>query len=156
MAMNTWALSLLIGFCLYALPLGAQTVKPRPPSSQRPATLAPAVPPAQGQHPYLLAQLGHSDAVNSVAFSPDGRYVLTGSNDKTARLWETATGKEIRTFRGHTANVLSVAFSPDGRYVLTGSGDKTARLWETATGKERRRFQGHAGAMFSVTFSPDG
>jgi WD40 repeat protein len=75
--------------------------------------------------------VGHIDTVSSVAFSSDGRYVLTGSHDSTARLWDAATGEEVRQFVGHTNGVTSVAFSPDGRYVLTGSWDGTARLWET-------------------------
>jgi WD domain, G-beta repeat len=67
-----------------------------------------------------------------VAFSPDGARVLTGSEDKTARLWDAATGLEIRAFKGHEGAVNSVAFSPDGARVLTGSWDKTARLWDAA------------------------
>ncbi len=58
--------------------------------------------------------VGHGGSVTSVAFSPDGRSVLTGSDDKTARLWETATGRQIRPLRGHTGWVAAVAFSPDG------------------------------------------
>jgi WD40 repeat protein len=80
--------------------------------------------------------------VNSVAFSPDGQRVLTGSWDKTARLWDASTGKEIRRFEGHSESVESVAFSRDGKWVVTGSGDKTARLWEVPTGKEILRFEG--------------
>ena len=56
-----------------------------------------------------------------MAFSPDGKQVLTGSEDKTARLWDAQSGKELRTFTGHTDWVMSVAFSPDGKQVLTGS-----------------------------------
>jgi WD40 repeat protein len=106
--------------------------------------------------PVLMAQLGHGHGVMCTVFSADGTQVLTGSYDKTARLWETATGKEIRRFEGHSATVLSAVFSPDGRQVLTGSGDGTARLWETATGKEIRPFKGHSGWVYSAVFSPDG
>jgi WD40 repeat protein len=80
---------------------------------------------------------GDSRAVTSVAFSPDDRYVLTGSSDRTARLWAAATGMEVQRFSGHSDDVKSVAFSPDGRFVLAGSADGTARLWEAATGKWR-------------------
>jgi WD40 repeat protein len=66
-----------------------------------------------------------------VAFSPDGKHALTGSSDKTAKLWDVATGAEVRTFSGHTGTMASVAFSSDGKYVLTGSWDGTAKLWDT-------------------------
>jgi WD40 repeat protein len=110
----------------------------------------------EGAEAKLYLQLGHSLPVIAVAFSPDGRWALTGSGDKTARLWEVTTGKEIRRLEGHSAPVYSVAFSPDGRWALTGSGDTTARLWEVATGKEIRRLEGHSRAVESVAFSPDG
>ena len=66
---------------------------------------------------------GHTDWVRSVAFSPDGKRVLTGSDDSTAKLWDAETGQEIRTFRGHTGWLSSVAFSPDGKRVLMAGGD---------------------------------
>ncbi|MCI0610754.1 MAG: helix-turn-helix domain-containing protein, partial [Anaerolineae bacterium] len=100
--------------------------------------------------------MGHTDAVLLVTFSPDGKYVLTSSVDKTARLWDAQTGHEVRRLMGHTDIVGYVAFSPDGKYVLTGSADKTARLWDVQTGAELRQFTGHADWVTGVAFSPDG
>jgi WD40 repeat protein len=104
----------------------------------------------------LVPQLGHSNLVNSVSFSPDGRFILTGSSDHTAKLWDARTGVEIRTFSGHSYGVEAVAFSPDGRNVLTGSLDDTAKLWDARTGVEIRTFSGHTSQISSATFSPDG
>ena len=98
---------------------------------------------------------GHKEHVESVAFSPDGRYALSGSWDKTLKLWDVSTGKEIRTFSGHKKWVYSVTFSPDGRYVLSGSGD-TLKLWDVETGKEIKTFSGHTNAVKSAAFSLDG
>ena len=111
---------------------------------------------ASGQ-PSLVAQLGHSETVNSVAFSPDGRRVLTGSLDSTAKLWDAETGQVIRTFAVNLMLcVYSVAFSPDERWVLTGSTDNGARLWDAETGQVIRTFAGHSNSVNSVAFSDDG
>jgi hypothetical protein len=94
--------------------------------------------------------------VYSVAFSPDGRHVLTTSVEK-AMLWDASNGDQVRTFKQDIWMVSSVAFSPDGRYVLTGTvDDKTARLWDASTGQQIRSFAGHTDAVYSVAFSPDG
>ena len=89
--------------------------------------------------PSIFVQLGHSGNVNSVAFSPDGKYALSGSGDDTLKLWDIASGREIRTFKGHSGNVNSVAFSPDGNYALSGSTDQKIKLWDISSGKEDRK-----------------
>ena len=99
---------------------------------------------------------GHKGSVSAVAFSPDGKLVLTGSYDHTARLWDAATGEAVATLTGHTDGVTAVAFSPDGKRILTGSADRTAMLWDTATGKRLATLAGHGGFVWAVAFSPDG
>ncbi len=74
---------------------------------------------------------GHSVGVESVCFSPDGKYAISGSDDKTITLWNVDTGKEIRIIKGHKSTVSSVRYSPDGQYILSGSWDQTIKLWKT-------------------------
>jgi hypothetical protein len=102
--------------------------------------------------------IGHSGAVNSVAFSPDGWRVVTGSQDNTARLWDLSGATPAATvLEGHRRAVLSVAFSPDGRRVVTGSQDNTARVWGLSGATPAATvLEGHRGPVTRVAFSPDG
>jgi len=122
--------------------------------------VAAALPEARGEDVVtepILTFTGHTGRVNSVVFSPDGTKVLTGSMDKTARLWDAASGALVRTFSGHTGGVYCVTFSPDGIRILTSSGDpdNTVRLWSVDTGAQLRTFQ-HNVIVRSAVFSPDG
>ena len=103
-----------------------------------------------------LRLTGHTGGVWSVCVSADGKRLLTSSADRTLRLWDAHTGKQLRVFEGHTAEIYGAALSPDGKRVLSGSGDKTVRLWDATTGKELRKMTGHAEEVCSVAFGPEG
>jgi WD40 repeat protein len=82
--------------------------------------------------------------------------IVTASEDKTARIWDAASAKEIAVLRGHDGPVNSAAFSPDGLRIVTASGDPTARIWDAASAKEIAVLGGHENRVNSATFSPDG
>jgi WD40 repeat protein/tetratricopeptide (TPR) repeat protein/tRNA A-37 threonylcarbamoyl transferase component Bud32 len=96
----------------------------------------------------------HEGEVVALAFSPDGKTLLTGGADKSARLWDLATGtaRELR----HQGPVVTLAFRPDGRECVTGSWDGTARLWDAVTGEQIGQPLEHSGKVLAVAFSPDG
>jgi len=113
--------------------------------------------PAQAEEqPVLVPQVGHISPVTSVAFSPDGKTIASGSEDNTIILWDAATGEVRRQLKGHTNMVTSVAFSPDGKTIASGSYDDTIILWDAATGEMKRQLKGHSSGVTSIAFSPDG
>jgi eukaryotic-like serine/threonine-protein kinase len=100
---------------------------------------------------------GHSGHVSSLGFSPDGRRLVSGSFDGTARVWDLdRRGEGIVVGRHGEIPVRSVAFLPDGKRIVTGSFDRTARVWDVASRRELYRLEGHAKSVFSVAASSDG
>lgn len=109
---------------------------------------------------YELAQTltGHRDAVISVAFSPDGKTIASGSSDDTIKLWDAAGGNLKQTLIGHSGSVNSIEFSPDGKTIASASGmdDETIKLWDAVSGNLIRTLAGHSSWVSSAAFSPDG
>jgi RNA polymerase sigma factor (sigma-70 family) len=108
-----------------------------------------------------LARLGtsrfrHAYVVSSLAYSPDGKEIASGSHLGTVRFWDPASGKQLRVLNAHDGGVIGLAYSPDGKVLATGSWDRTIRLWDVATGAPLRTLAGHASEASRLVFSPDG
>jgi len=104
--------------------------------------------------PCIRTLEGHSHSVSSVAFSPDGKVLASGSFDDTIKLWDVQTGRALQTLTGHSDNVNSVAFSPDGKVLASGSA--TIKLWDVQTGRVQQTLTGYSDIVNSVAFSPNG
>ncbi|MCP4257807.1 MAG: WD40 repeat domain-containing protein, partial [Planctomycetes bacterium] len=100
---------------------------------------------------------GHEDEVDGVAYSPDGKLIATGSDDKTVRIWNAATGDLLQELLGHSNDVCRIAFSPDGNRIVSGSMDGTARIWDVKAGKELHQLKdGSKDRIWGVAWSLDG
>jgi WD40 repeat protein/energy-coupling factor transporter ATP-binding protein EcfA2 len=107
--------------------------------------------------PYETARMtDHTGWIETAAFSPDGKRIVTASYDNTARLWDTETGRSLMELRGHTDAVYSAVYSPDGKRIVTVSSDDTGRVWDAETGQSLVELRGHPNFDSSVEFSPDG
>jgi len=104
----------------------------------------------------LAVLRGHVSGLLAVDVSPDGKRIVTGSRDKTARIWDAESGRELLVLGGRAGKIWSVAFSPDGRRVATANDDGAARIWDAATGRECVKLTGHGKWVRGVAFSPDG
>ncbi|MEW6498220.1 MAG: serine/threonine-protein kinase [Cyanobacteriota bacterium] len=105
---------------------------------------------------------GHTQSIRSLAITPDGEILASGSDDKTVKLWQLATGQMICTLKGHSKSVASVAISSDGEILASGSEDKTIKLWQLTTGLQIGKltlgnwFSGDSGCVYAIAISPDG
>lgn len=104
----------------------------------------------------LNSLIGHADDPQCVAFSPDGRWIVTGSKDQTVRVWDVSSGTEVLRLPDHGSWVLSVAYESYRKQIASGSWDGTIRIWDAETGDQIRCMVGHGGPVWSVAFSPDG
>jgi WD40 repeat protein len=106
--------------------------------------------------PLLRTLEGHSDGVNAVAVTPDGGQAISGSADKTLKVWDLKRGQLVRRLEGHIGGVNAVAVTPDGGQVILGSEDKALKVWDLKTGKLVRTLEGHSGLVYAVAGTPDG
>ena len=103
-----------------------------------------------------LLTIPTSGRVTCIGLSPDGNQIVSGSDDKSVRVWDANTGEQLRELQGHTSSVISVAFSHDGNRIVSGSYDNSVRVWDAKTGEQLRELQGHTSSVYSVAFSHDG
>ncbi len=104
----------------------------------------------------FVRENGHSMLVESVAISPDGKTIVSGSKDDTIKIWDIQSGECLNTLEGHSSLVSSVAISPDGKTIVSGSGDETIKVWDIQSGECLKTLKGHSEWVSSVTISPDG
>lgn len=111
---------------------------------------------ARNSVPNLHIFQGHQGAITALAYSPDGRFVVSGGLDGSLHLWDVTSGRELRVLMGHVGSVTDVAWSPDGRSLASGGEDHTVRIWDAVRGLQLRQLSGHPETLQRVAFLPDG
>ena len=106
--------------------------------------------------PLIRTLKDHSESVTAIAVTPDGKTVISGSSDRTIKIWNLETGTEKDTLKGHSESVYAIAVTPDGQTVISGSGDKTIKIWNLVTGEEKSTLEGHINSVRAIAVTPDG
>lgn len=125
------------------------------PNSSSTVTATPTATPVRPGS-IIYTYKGHSEQILTVAWSSDGKRIVSGSRDTTVQVWDALTGKHAQVYRGHTNGVPAVAWSPDSKYVASASWDKTVQVWNASTAEPIFTYHGHSAQATSVTWSPDG
>ena len=136
-----------------------EPVEPPQPVIPQPSVVTPTptiVPQVPNDFRELRTLTGHSDSVVSVAVSPDGKYLASGSDDDTVIIWDANNGQRLKTLKGHSTYVRSVSWSPDGKYLASGADDNTVIIWDAKSGEMLKTLKGHSKSVNSVSWSPDG
>ncbi|KAH0584862.1 hypothetical protein H2248_008140 [Termitomyces sp. 'cryptogamus'] len=118
----------------------------------------PLIPSVTGDRRMTMSQVNilQTNIVGCVAFSHDSKWIVSGSYDKSVRVWDASSGTEMQQLHGHNEEVTSVAFSPDNKSIVSGSSDKSVRVWDASSGAELQQLHGHNKKVTSVAFSSDG
>jgi hypothetical protein len=139
-------------FCGTAVRRKKSAMQQQPQSARVPKQSSPRE--KSSQLPLTLS--GHGIGVNSAAYSPDGRRIVSASDDKTVKVWDAETGQLIRTLSGHDGIVSFAAYSPDGRRIVSASSDNTVKVWDAETGRLISTLSGHGSIVSFAAYSPDG
>ena len=123
-----------------------------------PRDRARSIPPAEvaSETSKVITLLGHADSILACAITPDGRRLVSGSHDRTLKLWDLESGRYLRTFEEHEDWVLACAITPDGRRVVSGSNDRTLKIWNLKSGRCLHTFEGHKAGVRACAITPDG